>query len=121
MKKIVSLYAKPTPMYNELNERAKAYAASKGLDYVWAPMDPFTPENAAAALQGADAGILDVDPYDEAVFSKLTDSVKILVRYGVGFDAVNLADATKYGIAISRTTAANAESGRKGRGSKPCP
>ena len=35
--------------------------------------------------------------------------MKILVRYGVGFDAVNLKDATDAGIAIARTTAANAE------------
>ncbi len=110
MKKIVSLYGQPTPLYNILNERAKEYAASKGLEYVWAPMDPFSVENAVAALKGADAGIIDVQPFDGQIFSQVNDTVKIIVRYGVGFDAVNLADATKYGIAISRTTAANAES-----------
>ncbi|MBQ6322419.1 MAG: phosphoglycerate dehydrogenase [Lachnospiraceae bacterium] len=109
MKKIVNLYGLPSEIFNELNERAKEYAASKGLEYVWIPMDPFTKESAIAALKGADAGIIDVETYDKEIFEQIKDSVKILVRYGVGFDAVNLQDATKAGIAISRTTAANSE------------
>lgn len=110
MKKLVCLYGTPSELYNELNRQAKDYAAGLGLDYVWAPQMPFSNESAIAALQGADAGIIDVEPYDDAIFSQIKDSVKLLVRYGVGFDAVNLADASKNGIAIARTTAANAES-----------
>lgn len=109
MKKIVNLYGLPSDLMNEQNERAKAYAASKGLEYVWVPMPDFTPQKAIAALKGADAGIIDVEPYNSEIFDEIKDTVKILVRYGVGFDAVNLADATKAGIAISRTTAANAQ------------
>ena len=110
MKKLVSLYGTPSPLYDQLNERAKEYAASKDLDYVWVPMQPFSNEAAIEALSGADAGIIDVEPYDKAIFEKIKDSARILVRYGVGFDAVNLKDATDAGIAISRTTAANSES-----------
>ena len=110
MKKVVCLYGTPSELYNELNDRAKEYAASLDLEYVWVPMQPFSNEAAIEALKGADAGIIDVEPYDRAIFSEIRDSVKLLVRYGVGFDAVNLADATEAGIAISRTTAANSES-----------
>lgn len=109
MKKIVNLYGLPSDIYNELNQRAKDYAATLGLEYVWVPMNPFTKEKAIAALKGADAGIIDVEPYDRTIFNEINDTVKILVRYGVGFDAVNLKDATEAGIAISRTTAANAQ------------
>ncbi len=110
MKKVVCLYGTPSVLYNQLNDRAKEYAASRGLEYEWVPMQPFTPEAAVSALKGADAGIIDVEPYNKEIFSQINDTVKILVRYGVGFDAVNLQDATDAGIAISRTTAANSES-----------
>ena len=109
MKKIVNLYGLPSEIVNELNKQAAEYAATKNLDYVWVPMNPFTNEKAISALKGADAGIIDVEPYNKIIFQEIKDTVKILVRYGVGFDAVNLKDATDSGIAISRTTAANAE------------
>lgn len=109
MKKIVSLYAVHSDYFDEMNERAKEYAASKGYEYVWRPMTPFSNEAAAEALQDADAGIIDVEPYNSAIFEKIKGKTKILVRYGVGFDAVNLEDASKAGIAISRTAGANAE------------
>ena len=98
MKKIVSLFAKGNPLYQMLNDRAAKYALEKGLAYEWVPMDPFTPEKAAAALKEADAGIIDVEPYDKEIFSQICDRTKLLIRFGVGFDAVNLADATAYGI-----------------------
>ncbi len=109
MKKIVNLYGLPSEIVTAQNKRAADYAAAKGLEYVWVPMDPFTNEKAIAALKGADAGIIDVEPYNREIFREINDTVKILVRYGVGFDAVNLKDATEAGIAISRTTAANAQ------------
>ena len=109
MKKLVSLYGAHSPLYDQMNERAKTYAAGRGLDYVWVPQTPFSPESAVEALKGADAGIIDVDRYDGAIFSQIKDSVKLLVRYGVGFEAVNLPDASANGIAIARTTGANAE------------
>ena len=109
MKKLVCLYGVPSDLVNGMNARAKEYAASKGLDYTWLPMTPFTKEKAIEALRGADAGIIDVETYDKEIFQEIKGSVKLLVRYGVGFDAVNLADATEAGIAVARTTAANAE------------
>ncbi len=109
MKKLVSLYGAHSPLYDKMNDRAKAYAAELDLDYVWVPQTPFSPDSAVAALEGADAGIIDVDRYDGAIFSRIKDSVKLLVRYGVGFDSVNLPEASENGIAIARTTGANAE------------
>ena len=108
-KKIVCLYGTPSEIVNQLNEKAVAYAAARGLSYEWVPMQPFTNDAAVSALKGADAGIIDVEVYDHDIFDRINDSVRILVRYGVGFDAVNLTDATKAGIAVARTTAANAE------------
>lgn len=109
MKKIVSLYGTPSDIFNRLNEKAVEYAAGRGLEYRWVPMQPFSNDAAVEALKGADAGIIDVEVYDRDIFTRINDSVKILVRYGVGFDAVNLKDATDAGVAVARTTAANAE------------
>lgn len=110
MKKVVCLYGTPSPLYNELNEEAKEYALKRNLEYVWIPQMPFSEDSAVEALKDADAGIIDVERYDKAVFSRIKDHVRLLVRYGVGFDAVNLQDASDCGIAIARTTAANAQS-----------
>ena len=109
MKKLVSLYGAHSELYDIMNERAKNYAAERGLEYIWAPQTPFTPEGAIAALKDADAGIIDVDKYDKNIFEKIQENVKILIRYGVGFEAVNLPDASASGIAIARTTGANAQ------------
>ena len=110
MTKVVSLYASRSPMYENLNQRASAYAAHLGLEYLWAPHDSYSDEYAVEQLKDADAGIIDVDPFDKKIFSQLGSNCRLLVRYGVGFDAVNLEDATEAGIAVARTAGANAES-----------
>ena len=102
MKKIVSVFGQDNAINRALNVRAKEYAAQKGLDYVWTPLTPYTQEAAIAALREADAGIIDVEPYDRRIFSQICERNKLLVRFGVGFDAVNLADATEYGVKIAR-------------------
>lgn len=110
MKKVVCVYGSPSQLSNILNDRAREYALTKDIEYIWKPQQPFCNEGVIGALREADAGIIDVEVYDEKIFSKLSPDCKLLVRYGVGFDAVNLKDATKYGIAVARTTAANAQS-----------
>lgn len=109
MKKLVCLYGTHSDLYDQLNERAKEYALSKNIDYEWIPRPDFSPEKAAEALKNADAGIIDVEKYNREIFEKINQRCHLLVRYGVGFDAVNLKDATDCGIQISRTTGANAQ------------
>ena len=71
-------------------------------------MNPFTEEAAVEALKDADAGLIDVETYDKSIFSKIHERTKLLIRFGVGFDAVNLQDAAEYGIKVARTQGANA-------------
>lgn len=108
MKKMVSLFAKRNELYTMLNDRAKAYAAEKGIDFEWVPMDPYSVEACVEALKDADCGLIDVEPYDKEIFSRICEKNKLLIRFGVGYDAVNLEDATQYGIKIARTQGANA-------------
>lgn len=107
MKKIVSFFGDSSNIFIELNDRAKEYAKQRGLEYSWMPQTPFDRENVIKALQASDVGIIDIEPYGEDTFKELGDRCKLLIRFGVGYDKVDLEAATKYGIAISRTSGAN--------------
>lgn len=107
MKKIVSFFGERTEKFVVLNDRAKQYAASRGVEYVWSVQVPYNKDAVIKELQNADAGIIDIDPYGEEIFSQIKDRTEILVRFGVGYDKVDLKAASKNGIAIARTTGAN--------------
>ncbi len=107
MKKIVSFFGDKTEIFCQLNECAREYAASLGMEYRWVPQLPFSEESVIRELQNADAGIIDIEPYGENIFSQIKDSTKLLVRFGVGYDKVDLEAATRNGIAVARTTGAN--------------
>lgn len=108
MKKIVSFFADHSETFDQLNRRAAEHARALGFDYRWEPQSPFQADQVIAALKEADVGIIDVEPYGEDIFKEIQGHTKLLVRFGVGFDKVDLAAASRHGIAIARTTAANA-------------
>ena len=107
MVKFVSFFGEHSPIFDELNQKVKEYAAARDIEYVWVPQTPYNVDTVIAELNDADAGMIDVEPYDEKIFSRMNDRCKLLVRFGVGFDKVNLADASAHGIACTRTTGAN--------------
>lgn len=107
MKNIVSFFGERSDIFRQLNNEAGDYANSLGFSYRWAPQTPFNRDEVVALLRESDAGIIDVEPYGEDIFKEISDRTKLLVRFGVGYENVNLAAATKYGIAIARTTGAN--------------
>jgi phosphoglycerate dehydrogenase-like enzyme len=107
MKTIVSFFGERTKEFGELNEKAEKYAEQAGFAYKWMPQHPFDREDVIRHLETADAGIIDVDPYGEEIFSRIHNSCKLLIRFGVGYDAVDLKAASRYGIAVARTTGAN--------------
>ncbi len=107
MKKIVSLFGEESEVFQNLNDRAREYAASKGLEYSWSLQTPFNRDKAIEALKDADAGIIDIEPYDDSMFTAMGTKPSILVRFGVGYDKVDLAAASKHGLAIARTAGAN--------------
>lgn len=108
MKRIVSVFYRDFPESIILNDRAKEYAASLGMEYEWIKIHPFDKEQIIEALASADAGIIDCEVYDKEIFSRINQRNKLLIRYGVGYDAVNLEDATACGIRVARTQGANA-------------
>ena len=108
MKKIVSFFGEPSPVFDELNRRAESYAAEKGFAYRWVPQKPFDQAQVIQCLQESDMGLIDVEPYGEEIFRAIDGKCPLLVRFGVGYDKVDLAAATRHGIAVARTTGANA-------------
>ena len=108
MKRIVSFFGDESEVFISLNSRAEDYARGRGLEYEWAPQTPFCEENVIRRVQEADAGIIDVQPYGESIFSRITDRTRLLIRFGAGYDKVDLTSASRFGIAVARTTGANA-------------
>ncbi len=63
----------------------------------------------AAKISEADAVIAGLESYDKDLLAR-ADKLKVISRYGVGFDAVDLEAATVKGIAVTNTPGANNES-----------
>ncbi len=105
--RFVSFFGEHSPIFDALNDRAVEYAKQHGFEYVWAPQKPFNKEEVIQYLRESDVGLIDIEPYDASIFTRITPRCKLLVRFGVGYDKVNLADASASGIAIARTAGAN--------------
>ena len=107
MKRLVSFFGEENEIFIRMNREAKEYAASKGIEYVWSVQKPFDREEVIRELNMSDAGLIDVEPYNEETFSRMDPRCRLLIRFGVGFDAVDLPAASRHGIAVTRTTGAN--------------
>jgi D-3-phosphoglycerate dehydrogenase len=58
-----------------------------------------TPEAVAEAVRDADVALCGAEPYTDAVFAA-APKLKMVIRYGVGVDTVDLAAATKHGVMV---------------------
>jgi glyoxylate reductase len=68
------------------------------------PTGPFPREELLRYLDGMDAVIAGVDRFDAAVLeSPVVRNLKIISRWGVGYDSVDLATATRLGILVTNT------------------
>jgi len=66
------------------------------------------PRVVAEGLEGAWAAIAGVEPYTDAVF-QATSTLKTVLRWGTGSDAIDVDAATRAGVAVSTTPGVNAE------------
>ena len=67
---------------------------------------PLTATELAGRVKGVDAWIAGLDDIDASVIAA-ADRLKLIARYGVGVDRVDLEAATRRGIAVSNTPGAN--------------
>lgn len=107
MRRLVSFFGERSELFQELNEKAAEYAASRDIEFVWEPQCPFSEEEVVRYLNQADAGLIDVEPYSDPIFDRMNGRCKLLIRFGVGFDKVDLPSASRHGICVARTTGAN--------------
>lgn len=61
-----------------------------------------------AKAQQADIIIATMERYDKEMLSKLSGKVKLIHKYGTGLDTIDVAEATKMGIAVANVPGANA-------------
>ena len=67
---------------------------------------PLTAPEVTGLVQGVDGWIAGLDEIDASVITA-ADRLKVIARYGVGLDRVDVAAATKRGIVVTNTPGAN--------------
>jgi D-3-phosphoglycerate dehydrogenase / 2-oxoglutarate reductase len=78
-----------------------------GCEMVNSPLDrPLEASELAELLPGIDAAILGVDQVSAEAFAK-ADRLKVISRYGVGVDRVDLTAATEKGVVVTNTPGGN--------------
>ncbi len=69
-------------------------------------MGPMPEAELVAALEGADAVIASTDPYVENVLAA-SPQLQVVVRWGTGYDSVDLAACTRHGVLACNTPGLN--------------
>ncbi|MBQ6840055.1 MAG: phosphoglycerate dehydrogenase [Oscillospiraceae bacterium] len=90
------------------NAKAKALLESFFDEIVYNDLGvPLAGEQILERIQGCDAYVAGLDYITADVIEKMPDCVKVISRYGVGVDRVDLAAAKAKGIAVCNTPGAN--------------
>lgn len=83
--------------------QARALLADAGLELVDSPpRAPFDEASMIALLEDFDGVIADSDAYTENVFAS-HPRLKVVSRWGVGIDSIDLAAATRHGVLVTNT------------------
>jgi len=83
---------------------------SKGYEITWNETGkPMSAADLIAKLEGCDGVIAGLDYFTAEVFEK-TNGLKVVARYGVGFDRVDLEAAKTKGVIVTNTPTANSDS-----------
>jgi len=82
----------------------KNYAEQKGFELIWRPLEDHKDRQATiAALKDCDAVVAGGQEYDERVLSALAPKLRIVARFGIGFEHVDLECASRLGVAVTNT------------------
>ena len=94
--------------FGESDPKLKTTLEESVREVVYSPFRrPLTSSELAAMLRGIDGCIAGLDRFDrEAIAS--ADRLKVIARYGVGVDNVDLAAAAERGIVVTNTPGSNA-------------
>jgi D-3-phosphoglycerate dehydrogenase len=96
--------------YGKNDPRLKAELEAMVGEVIYNPTGkPLTSTEIAALLPSIDGYIAGLDQIDRAALDK-ADCLKVICRYGVGYDNVDLAAASEKGIVVTNTPGANSAS-----------
>jgi D-3-phosphoglycerate dehydrogenase len=96
--------------YGKNDPRLKTELEAQVASVIYNPTGkPLTSQQLAELLQGVDGFIAGLDVIDRAALEK-ADRLKVIARYGVGVDNVDLAAAREMGITVTNTPGANSVS-----------
>src|SRR5215469_1750230 len=86
-------------------QQAQSLMRSAGCELIFPPkFGPLKAPDLVRALNGMDAVLASLDEYSAQVLSAAsTAPLKIIARWGVGYDSVDLAAATRNGIVVTYT------------------
>lgn len=95
--------------YRELCPQALALLEEQGHEVVLngSDMPYYSFGQLSGLVADIDAAIVGMDRWDEAVF-KLAPRLKVIARFGVGIDNIDLLKAREYGIAVTNARGRNA-------------
>jgi D-3-phosphoglycerate dehydrogenase len=81
----------------------REYLKQHGYLVDWRPVETKKPVEVLENITGYDAVIAGGDCMNRDVLMKLADTVKIIARYGIGVDTIDIDSATELGIAVTNT------------------
>jgi phosphoglycerate dehydrogenase-like enzyme len=97
------------PGYDDGDERTAGALRAAGLSVLFEPRTgERRPDEVAAFMRGAAAGIVSTDPFDEDVLAACIQ-LRVLARVGVGVDAIDMDAATRAGVAVTTTPGLNTD------------
>lgn len=79
------------------------YLKSKGYDCNWQPLNGGGNDELIETAKGAHAVIAGMEHWNNSVMEVLAGDLKIIARYGIGYDRVDLEAAARLGIAVTNT------------------
>ena len=79
------------------------YLKKNGYLVDWNPLNQADPLEIIETAKGYDAVIAGVEKWTEPIMHALSGNLKIIARYGIGYDSVDLDAAAKFGIAVTNT------------------
>ena len=101
----------PTSFKKGKKSKANDLLESFADEIVYNPLErPLLAEEIIPLLAGVDGYIAGLDNISAEVIRKAPPSLKVISRYGVGYDRVDLNEASKKGITITNTPGVNSES-----------
>ncbi len=91
-------------VFNTVGQSALALLKANGCEVIMPQFGPLKLADLLAKVQGADATLCSPDQYNkEALQAPETKQLKIISRWGVGYDSIDVAEATRQGIVVAYT------------------